>query len=254
MNNDVNTKKVSTPTVTTKQTVLKDVFKPVTTATDIEQQPLDEDNIKKPHAMSMDNESDKLRAKLDQIHDLPTVNSNEVMKDPSTGSDSIHNEDGFVEPKKTFKQVQLDSTTVEATASNRSISSFQVLGEHNDQTDQNADNDDNHNKIGKSDDNPDEDTNHPATLMILSNVMKMAKMSEDEEEVEIFAKWIENDVAPMMNDSARSIYNQAANQAQDLMRANTDKYLRKRINELTEKVKSTTEQSQINVMSHINGQ
>ena len=38
------------------------------------------------------------------------------------------------------------------------------------------------------------------------------------------------------------------------MRANMDKYIRKHIHELTDKIRSTAEQSQVNVMSHINGQ
>ena len=187
--------------------------------------------------------------------DIEPKPSNEKEDDLPQSNQPQGDDQGFMLPKRTVKN---SIQEVPANSNNSNKNSFELLQDTDDKdTDDNGDEDNNTDKLQEDldEDISYESSNHPATGIILTKVMNMAKkLSEDDEEIEIFAKWIESDVAPLMNESAKSVYAEATQKAQDLMRENTDKYLRKRIQELTSKIKSTAEQSQINVMTHINGQ
>ena len=244
LHQDAHPKVLPTAFDKSKQTMLTDLF--------LKKSPVDNDAIEQQPSDEEVDTNESQTQDIDQAKDKPNEETpSDVTSEPKqqglVTSDNRDETEGFQHPKKTFKLMETEANDASTTNdSGRNTNSYQLL----DETDDNEQNEE----------DPDEDisyesSNHPSTVLILTKVMKMAKkLSEDDDEIEIFAKWIESDVAPMMNESARSVYQQAQQKAQDLMRVNTDKYIRKRIHELTDKIKSTAEQSQVNVMSHINGQ
>ena len=233
-------KKLTAPQSGTKQTVLPAAFGNVSgTTLDLSSEQPPEQPEEKPK---------KVHGPKSEIEQKPSDEVEAVNQTPETKVQ----EEGFEAPKKTVKPSVHHQSSASTTTSNRN--SFELLQDTDDnEVDDSPTDDNNHEDLDE--DISYESSNHPSTVLILSKVMQMAKkLSEDDEEIEIFAKWIESDVAPMMNESAKSVYNQATQKAQALMRENTDKYIRKRLHELLDKVKSTAEQSQVNVMTHINGQ
>ena len=189
LHKDAHPKQFLTGLNTSKQTMLTDLFvkKPQVDDDQIKQQPSDEGVD-----INEDQNPDVDQGNQMKKPPVPIPSTSDTKQQESTSSTTITNKEVFQQPKKTFKYVTNDLVdSAPTTESNRNTNSYQLL-------DDTEDNDQN-------EDNPDEDisyesSNHPSTVLILTKVMKMAKkLSEDDEEIEIFAKWIESDVAPMMN-------------------------------------------------------
>ena len=101
-------------------------------------------------------------------------------------------------PKKFAKKINQETLIP---SEMKTCNLFQLLEEQED-----------HNNNNKAEYDPDEDIlyesfNHPTKVMILAKVMHMAKkLSEDDKEIEVFAKWIEDVIVPLMNELAHSVY------------------------------------------------
>ena len=85
-------------------------------------------------------------------------------------------------------------------------------------------------------------------LNILSN------SNQDKSQVDILAKWIENDMGPMVNKRVQEYFVHAKKTSQENMRKSTDFYFRDRYKVISEKLKSVGDESQVQVMSCINSQ
>ena len=183
-------------------------------------------------------------------------------------------DEGFQLPKKTAPRKELDIKTSEVDDIN--VNPFDILA---DQQEQDVDSGDKVppfnpteskeveqpilSELDSSDVSYDTGSNHSEVEASTRKLDKGVEKSlvnmfhrnkSDDDEIEALVKWIENDVQPKLESTVNSLMKEAEVKAQKTVRVETDAYFRKRIGELNEKIETTAEKSQVQIMMYLNGQ